>query len=236
MNNRNEIKNKLANDLINGKIEDFEEIDKGCQFKIVCDEDEEESAEVAEAWQESFDYLREIGAIGTSVINSDEVFDETKQREIIEDYVDCINEFAERGEDLIFCDDLYVQLSDEEYDGKKEIYIFKKENQSISEEDLIQNIDNLKRIIDDNDAIMWYSPQVMKIHKNYEGKENKVTCPKKTALLFETWMKYDNKYKIGYDDIACSFEKACEDELLVVRLNKECIKRINDKYSLLHIN
>ena len=223
----NEIITKaLANDLINGEIQNFKEIDKGCEMSIPFVGSQEEQDELMAAWNATFAHLREIGCISASEIDAKTEFTPEVQRKYIEDSVDCHNEFAECGDDILFVDDLYITESDEVYDGIRETYLFKKKNQHMPKSMFSKNISKLKEIIDKNDAIIWELPQVTRITSITN---RVVTSPKRTALLFEKWMREENPLKFNYDDISVKFEDRNGIEYFVVRMSKMFINKVNKK-------
>ena len=216
----------LADSLANGDIKEFKEIDKGCELTIPMTGTQEEQDELMKAWNAIFDHLHEIGCLSACEIDADIEFTPEVQRKHVEDNVDCHNEFAKRGEDILFVDNLYVSLSDEVYDDKREAYLFKKKNQHMPKSMFNKNIVKLKEIIDNNDAIIWKLPQVTRITSITN---RMVTSPKRTALLFEEWMRSENPLKFNYDDITVQFEDYNGVEYFVVRMNDKFIKKVNKR-------
>lgn len=229
MNKKNNeiITQALANDLINGEIQNFKEIDKGCEMSIPFAGSQEEQDELMEAWNAMFAHLREIGCISASEIDAETEFTPEVQRKHIEDSVDCHNEFAECGDDILFVDDLYITASEEVYDGVRETYLFQKKKQHMPKSMFSKNISKLKEIIDKNDAIIWELPQETRITSITN---RVVTSPKRTALLFEKWMREENPLKFNYDDICVKFEDRNGIEYFVVRMNDKFIKKVNNKF------
>lgn len=229
MNKKNNeiITQALANDLINGEIQNFKETDKGCEMSIPFAGSQEEQDELMEAWDAAFAHLREIGCVSAGEIDANIEFTPEVQRKEITEAVDFNNEFAEVGEQIWFEDNMYATASEQVYNGRREVYCFMKKNQHMPKSMFNKNISKLKEIIDKNDAIIWELPQETRITSITN---RVVTSPKRTALLFEKWMREENPLKFNYDDICVKFEDRNGIEYFVVRMNDKFIKKVNNKF------